>query len=36
MKKVISLLIIFGVGYVIYNEIKSKKNKKVLVKKQID
>jgi hypothetical protein len=36
MKKVISLLIIVGVGYVIYNEIKTKKNKKVLVKNQID
>lgn len=36
MKKVISLLIIVGVGFVIYNELKSKKSKKVLVKNQID
>jgi hypothetical protein len=36
MKKVISLLIIFGVGFVIYKELKSKKQKKIMFNKNID
>jgi hypothetical protein len=36
MKKVISLLIIIGVGFVIYNELKSKNQKKIIFNKNID